>query len=479
MEVYIDDMIVKSLRARDHVSHLEECFAQLNSHNMKLNPAKCRFAVASGEFLGYLVTYRGIETNQKQFNALIEMASPKNKRELKRYLATPLVLAKPFEGEPLFLYTAVSATAVFADGKTGIRSRNIGAKAKTVFPIPHVILPSQSGRLAKWAVELSEYNIEYRPRTSAKSQVLADFLVELPTGTVTNKEPNSTWVLHVDGYSSKQGSGIGIRLTSPTSEILEQSFRREFHVYNNEAEYEALSAGLRLARGLKIRNVHAYCDSQLVASQYSREKAMDERMDTYLKLVQTLAQEFDCFALKRIPRSENVQPDALAAMASSSDLGLKIVILVEFIEYPSIGAPIVVNLIRDQDYGVEEAAGQPKERSEQSGYVYDTPWLETIRAYITDGKLPPEKWAARKIRTQATRNVTVDGEIYKWKLSGPLMTCLEGEKARKVMEEINYGSCGNHSGGRWADELEGVLWSHRTTPGRVTGETPFALVYGT
>lgn len=84
MEVYIDNMLVKSLKARDHVSHLEECFAQLNSHNMKLNPTKCRFAVASGEFLGYLVTYRGIEANPKQINALIEMASPKNKREVQR-----------------------------------------------------------------------------------------------------------------------------------------------------------------------------------------------------------------------------------------------------------------------------------------------------------------------------------------------------------------------------------------------------------
>ena len=149
--------------------------------------------------------------------------------------------------------------------------------------------PIQSARLAKWAVELSEYDIEYRPRTSAKSQVLADFLVELPTGSITNEEPNSTWLLHIDGSSSKQGSGIIIRLTSPTSEILEQSFRLEFHASNNEAEYEALVAGLRLAHGLKIRNIHAYCDSQLVASQFSGEyEARDERMDAYLKLVQNL-----------------------------------------------------------------------------------------------------------------------------------------------------------------------------------------------
>ena len=58
-------------------------------------------------------------------------------------------------------------------------------------------------------------------------------------------------------------------------------------------------------------------------------------MDAYLKLVQNIAQDFDCFALTRIPCSENVQADALAALASSSDPGLKRVIPVEFIEHPS------------------------------------------------------------------------------------------------------------------------------------------------
>ena len=113
----------------------------------------------------------------------------------------------------------------------------------------------------------------------------------------------------------------------------------------------------------------------------------------------------------------------------------KRVIPVEFIEHPRIGPPVVVNLIRDEDDDEEDVAGHPEERSELSDYGYNTPRLETIRAYITDGKLPPEKLAAHKIRTQAARYVTVDSEIYKWKLSGPLMTCLEGEKARKFMGE--------------------------------------------
>ncbi|XP_013739462.1 uncharacterized protein LOC106442308 [Brassica napus] len=396
MEVYIDDMLVNSLDEQDHISHLEECFAKLNAHNMKLNPTKCRFAVASGEFLGYLVTCRGIEANPKQISALIEMVSPRMKREvqrltgrvaalnrfisrstdkclpfyntlkgnkkfkwseecekafqqLKRYLATPPVLAKPVEGEPLFLYIAVSTTAV-----SGVLIREERGEQKPIFYISKTLLdaearyrlmeklafavvisarklrpyfqshtiiilttfpmrtilhsPSQLGRLAKWSIELREYDVEYRPRTCAKSQVLADFLVELPTGNMTNTEPDSTWIPHVDGSSSKQGSGIRIRLTSLTGEVLEQSFRLEFHASNNEAEYEELVTGLRLAHGLKIRNIHAYCDSQLVANQYIGEyEARDERMDAYLKLIQDLSRDFNHFALTRIPRSENTR----------------------------------------------------------------------------------------------------------------------------------------------------------------------------
>ena len=70
IEVYIDDMLVKSLRENDHIEHLEECFKVLNKYQMKLNPTKCSFGVLSGKFLGYLVTQRGIEANPDQLHAL-------------------------------------------------------------------------------------------------------------------------------------------------------------------------------------------------------------------------------------------------------------------------------------------------------------------------------------------------------------------------------------------------------------------------
>ncbi|KAF8049055.1 hypothetical protein N665_2314s0001 [Sinapis alba] len=129
---------------------------------------------------------------------------------------------------------------------------------------------SSSKQGSRIGIRLTSPTEEYRAKDCAKLQVLANFLVELPTECTMNQEPDSTWTLHVDGSSSKQGSRIGIRLTSPTEEVLEQLFRLIFPAANNEAEYKALIAGLRLARGLKILKIHVYCDSQLVANQHSR-----------------------------------------------------------------------------------------------------------------------------------------------------------------------------------------------------------------
>jgi len=131
--------------------------------------------------------------------------------------------------------------------------------------------PSQSGCLAKWAIELNEHDIEYRNKTCAKSQVLADFIVELPTKETRENPLDTTWLMHVDGSSSKQGSGVGIHLTSPTGEVLEKSFRLNFEATNNVGEYEALVIGLNLTRGLKIAKIRAFCDSQLIANQFNGE----------------------------------------------------------------------------------------------------------------------------------------------------------------------------------------------------------------
>ncbi|XP_024015923.1 uncharacterized protein LOC112089179 [Eutrema salsugineum] len=484
MEVYIDDMLVKSLEEKDHIAHLRECFEQLNKHNIKLNPAKCRFVVTSGEFLGYLVTHRGIEANPKQIKALIKMPSPRTKREvqrltgrkfewderceaafheLKSYLASPPILAKPVEGEPLFLYIAVSATAV-----SGVLIRKERAERKPIFYVSQTLTDaetrypqiekvalavvvsarklrplSQSGRLAKWAIELREYDIEYRKRSSAKSQVLADFLIELLAETTNEQTPDEVWMLHVDGSSSKHGSGIGIRLTSPTGEILEQSFRLNFHASNNEAEYKALIAGIRLAQGIGVRKIRTFCDSQY--------EAKDGRMGAYLKVVRELVQKFDEFELTRIPRGKNTSADALVALASTSDPDLRRKIPVEFFERLSIEEVEGVRLINppEQEPENDEAIAMDEDASPaELEYGCEKEWLGAFRVYIADGEVLTNKWEARKLKAQAARYVLVDGEVFKWRFSGPLMTCVEGPEARNIMHEVKSSACENHSSGR-------------------------------
>ena len=82
MEVYIDDMLVKSIKAELHIDHLAEAFQVLKSYNMKLNPAKCAFGVSVEKFLGFIVNSRGMEANPDKIKAVLDMQPPSNTKEV-------------------------------------------------------------------------------------------------------------------------------------------------------------------------------------------------------------------------------------------------------------------------------------------------------------------------------------------------------------------------------------------------------------
>ncbi|XP_071712801.1 uncharacterized protein [Rutidosis leptorrhynchoides] len=131
-------------------------------------------------------------------------------------------------------------------------------KVITDKPIKKILVkPETLGRLAKWAIELGEHEISFEPRNAVKGQILADFLVEVSgERTEQNKEVKKpqTWELYTDGASSIDGAGAGLILINPKGEEHTYALKFSFHASNNEAEYEALLSGMRIAieMGLKI-----------------------------------------------------------------------------------------------------------------------------------------------------------------------------------------------------------------------------------
>jgi hypothetical protein len=128
-----------------------------------------------------------------------------------------------------------------------------------------------TGRISKWAVELGALNIDFKPRTTIKSQALVDFMAEwrenqLPTPTERPKH----WVMYFDGSLKLEGVGAGVLLISPTCEQLKYVLQIFWKVSNNEAEYEALLHGLCLVASLGIKRLLVYGDSAVVINQVNK-----------------------------------------------------------------------------------------------------------------------------------------------------------------------------------------------------------------
>ena len=177
--------------------------------------------------------------------------------------------------------------------------------------------PDMSGRMARWAMELSEYGIQYKPGLLKKGQVLSDFLSKIPQPD-TCPDKKGWWTLCVDGASRKLEVDIGLQLTSPTGERIEQAVRLGFNATNNESEYEATIARLELALAMDADSLSIQSDSQLVVRQVNAEfKSRDLGMTNYASLVKQKLNTLLTWKLEHVPRDCDERAEALAAVAAS------------------------------------------------------------------------------------------------------------------------------------------------------------------
>ncbi|XP_075101156.1 uncharacterized protein LOC142176761 [Nicotiana tabacum] len=142
-----------------------------------------------------------------------------------------------------------------------------------------------------------------------KSQILADFMDDFSPSLVPEVEKelllktgtsSEVWTLFTDGALNVRGSEIGIVQKPPTDGIIRQSIKTT-RFTNNEAEYEAMIAGLELAKGLRAKVVEARCDSHLVVNQVNGSfKVQEDRMQRYLDKIQVTLQRFKEWTLIHI-----------------------------------------------------------------------------------------------------------------------------------------------------------------------------------
>lgn len=218
-------------------------------------------------------------------------------------------------------------------------------------PIKQILhCPKTSGRLLKWAIELSEFDIEFKPRTAIKAQALADFIAELTTPPEQPVEQKMDWKIFVDGSASNEGSGAEIIMIGPNFEELEYSLGFEFPATNNDAEYEAVITGLGLAARLGVSSVEICNDSQLIVGQVMGEfEARDGKMAAYLMAVRDLQRGFSSFKITKVPRKDNERADALARLASANPRNLPRTANVQVLRQPNIPRKIDVASIETRE----------------------------------------------------------------------------------------------------------------------------------
>ena len=149
--------------------------------------------------------------------------------------------------------------------------------------------------MVQWAIELSQFYIEYHPRTAIKAQALADFIVEFTfpnKGNLINRA--EWWTIQTDGSSAQKRGRVGVVITAPDGEILKYGVQLKFLTTNNKAKYEGILTGLRLGKALGVKNLLVQSDLKLVIEQIKGEyEVKEERMQKYLRLTRHLTHEFD------------------------------------------------------------------------------------------------------------------------------------------------------------------------------------------
>ncbi|GJS44375.1 reverse transcriptase domain-containing protein [Tanacetum coccineum] len=340
-------------------------------------------------------------------------------------------------------------------------------------PIKQILSrPEVAGRLQKWSIELGKYDIQYRPRTLVKGQILADFIVERPedvpldTPTEAEEELLDPWTLFMDGSSCVDGSGAGLILTNPKGAEFMYALWFRFDATNNEAEYEALIDGLKIAEqmGVKISKqmwtLHA-CWNKIHSSKGHTDRILWQTMHVDAKKLIRTCQ--DCQVHRPVPR--NPQQKLTPIMSSWSFYKWGIYIVGPFPKGPEKVKFLIVAM------------------------DYFTIWIEAKSVTtITGNQVKKFVWDNIVCMFGLSGEIISDNE--KQFRDNPFKDWCEKLCIRQCFASVKHPQANRNLGERikarlderskdWIEELSHVLWAHCTMIKSSNGDTPFLLTYGT
>ena len=226
--------------------------------------------------------------------------------------------------------------------------------------------------------------------------------------------------------------------------------RFHFDSSNNEAEYEALLYGLRMAISLGVRCLMVYGDSDLVVNQVMKEwDVRSPAMTGYCNAVRKLEKKFEGLELHHIPRLKNQAADDLAKIGSKRE-AIPSGVFLEHIHTPSV----------KEDPFTEEAP-QPKSITNPTevevpavvnlimeALVITPDWTVPYIAYILRKELPEDEEEAPQIVRQSKAFTVIKGQLYRESATGVGQKCITPEEGRIILDDIHSGTCGHHASSR-------------------------------
>ncbi|XP_068477050.1 uncharacterized protein [Phaseolus vulgaris] len=318
VQAYVDDMVVTSQERGRHTSDLKELFAIISKYRLKLNPEKCVFGVEAGKFLGFMLTERGIEANPDKCAIIIAMRSPTSAKEVQQLTRRMAALSKfasarGEKGHPYFQCLKRNSHFAWTDECEAAFLKLKDYLAMLPFCAgPRAGSSAEAHLLCKQGFARPGVEVPFVGEGGAGSSILGQEAPPLfsqlhsggddePPHSESTSEARCSWKDGSLSSGAVRGSGAGIVLEGPNGVLIEQALRFAFKANNNQAEYEALIAGMLLAKEMGAQSLLVKSDSQLVTGQVTGEyQAKDPQMAAYLKYVQVLKGAFATFELVHV-----------------------------------------------------------------------------------------------------------------------------------------------------------------------------------